>query len=394
MRIRVLITIALASALGCSTDDDPSGDELPGAPAAGEWIEVVPGGDTICSRGTDYRFFVRGGRTDRIIIDFEGGGACWNAITCSIADSLFRDATPTLEEIRAGLASGQIGGLFDDDPTRPFSDWTIVHIPYCTGDVHWGNAEQEYMPGLTIQHRGFVNASAALDWVYGRYEAPETLLVSGCSAGAYGAALHSAYIADHYADARIAVLADSGSGIITDDFLTNSLPNWGAEPNLPPFIPSIQVPISELTLPDLYRGIGEHFPRHRFAQTAAAYDADQIFFYTAMGGNAEDWPGLFRASIAEIESGLENFRAFVPPGPMHCVSPYPFFYDREVSGTRLSEWTEQLVLGDAIPDTVACEGAECCDDPVCEACATSDDSWCRFCRDWPFDWSECAGAGP
>ncbi len=265
-----------------------------------------------------------------------------------------------------------------------------MHLPYCTGDVHWGNAVVEYRSDITIQHKGFVNASAALSWVYSRYASPESVLVSGCSAGAYGAILHSAYIADHYADAHISVLADSGAGIITDSFLAESLPNWGAQPNLPPFVPELQRPIEELTLPDVYIGIANHFPQHRFAQTATEFDADQIFYFTAMGGMAQDWPPAFRASLDEIQTAVPNFRSYVPPGSVHCATPYSFFYDRTVNGTRLADWTEQLATGTTAPDSVACEGADCCNDPICDACVGSDDPWCHFCDDWPPAWSECA----
>ena len=365
-------------------------DDLPGRPPAGEWIEVVPGGDTICARGTEYRFFVRGGDPSRVIIDFQGGGACWNDTTCGFADSLFSDDAGDLPTFLGLLEDGVLGGIFDDAEGRQFRDWTIVHVPYCTGDIHWGNSRVEYADGLTIEHRGYVNASTALEWVYERYPDPSRVLVSGCSAGAYGAALHSAYVADHYGGAQIAVLADSGAGIITDTFLEDSLPNWNAQPALPPFIPSLQRPLTELSLVDLYIAIGEAFPDMRMAQTAAQYDADQIFFYTAMGGSPADWTPRFRESLARIRAALPNFTAYVPPGSVHCATPYPYFHERSVNGVALSSWTRDLVEGDAIPDMVACEGAECCSDPVCDACLAGEGgAHCRFCDTWPPGYSEC-----
>ncbi len=386
-----LASLLLLASVACNGDEVVP-DGLPDPPAAGEWIEVLPGGDTVCARGTEYRFFVRGGRSDRVIIDFQGGGACWNQIVCSVGDALFSDSTGDLDTFVGAIDAGAVGGIFDPSPDSPFADWTVVHVPYCTGDVHWGNSFQDYGGGVTIEHRGFVNASAVLDWVYSRFPSPDNIFVTGCSAGAYGAALHSAYIAQHYTESDISVLADSGSGIITDSFLMDSLPKWNAEPNLPTFVEGLDRPISELTLPMVYTAIGNQFPQHRFAQTATAYDNDQIFFYTAMGGQAEDWPGLFRASIAEIEASTPNFRSYIPPGSMHCVTPYPFFATREVDGQNLQEWAAQLAFGDALPASAACEGTECCNDPVCDACVGATDSWCRFCDNWPPEWSECAAA--
>jgi hypothetical protein len=379
----------LFSLLAACADEDVS-DGLPPAPPAGEWIQVDPGGATVCSKNTPFHFYVRGGRADRVIVDFQGGGACWNGPTCSLADGVYQDDAGSLDVFTSLIDAGALSGIFDPDPISPFADWTIVHIPYCTGDIHWGNSFQDYGNGITIEHRGYVNASAALDWVYSRYPNPETVFVSGCSAGAYGAALHSAYIADHYRDARIALLADSGSGIVTRSFLDDSLPNWNAGPGIPPFIEALQRPLNELTLPDLYAAIAAHFPQHRFAQTATSFDEDQIFYYTAMGGMPQDWPGMFRASIDSIEMRAPNFRAYVPPGSMHCVLPYDFFYTREVDGVQLVDWVEQLVTGAEMPASAKCEGAECCSDPVCDACAGSTEGPCRFCDEWPPSWSECA----
>ncbi|HET6336755.1 MAG TPA: pectin acetylesterase-family hydrolase [Polyangiales bacterium] len=360
-----------------------------GIPAAGEWLEILPGGETKCSRGTPYRFYVRGGRSDRILIDFEGGGACWNALTCSLRESLFREDARTLTEFRANIDSGFLGGIYDATEGLPFADWTLVHIPYCTGDIHWGDAVKDYGSGITVEHRGYTNASSALDWVYARYANPENIFVSGCSAGAYGAALHSAYIARHYSAAKLAVLADSGAGIITERFLNDSLPNWNAEKTLPRFIGGLDQPLTELSLPDIYKALSAAYPQHRFAQTATQYDDDQTFFYTAMGGASADWSRMFRTSLNEIATGAPNFRSYVAPGSMHCAIPYPFFYTREVQGVKLADWTQQFVLGDEAPSTVACEGAQCCDDAVCDACAGNTEYPCKFCEDWPPSYTEC-----
>lgn len=297
-------TPAADAAVGDAISVDAAADmgaALPDPPAAGTWIEISPGGDTVCSRGTPYSFYVRGGAPDRVIVDFQGGGACWNDFTCSVADSLFSDRVAGLDAFLS-FADQASGSLFD--PAGPFGDWTIVHVPYCTGDIHWGDAQVEYSNENTINHRGYVNARAALDWVESHYAMPEKVFVSGCSAGAYGAILHSAYLANHYTDSQVTVLADSGAGIITDSFLNDSLPNWNAQANLPTFVPGLDVAITDLTLPDLYINIARHFPQHRFAQTATAYDADQIFFYGAMGGNRHAWPPAFRMSLAGIEAAV------------------------------------------------------------------------------------------
>jgi hypothetical protein len=391
------VVLALGALTGCDGTPAPPADGLPNPPAAGQWIAIEPAGDTICSRGTDYRFFVRGGRSDRVMIDFQGGGACWDELTCGAAGALdlFSDDVGSLEEFTGWVEANGQGGYLSDDPASPFHDWTIVHIPYCTGDIHWGNTRTEYGEDLAIEHRGFVNATAALDWTYARFTNPSHVFVSGCSAGAYGAVLHSAYVANHYTSARVSVFADSGAGIITDSFLNDSLPNWNAQPNLPSFVPGLDVPLTELSLADLYIRIGQRFPAMRLAQTNTNYDQDQVFFYTAMGGMAADWPLEMRASHDRIATATNNFTSYVPGGSVHCAGIYPILQERTVSGVALVDWAEQLATGETMPERVVCEGASCCDDAVCEECAATPEAeratYCQFCRDWPTAWPECSG---
>ena len=40
--------------------------------------------------------------------------------------------------VSAGMAADQgVGGFLDTaNPDNPFKDWTIVYVPYCTGDLN------------------------------------------------------------------------------------------------------------------------------------------------------------------------------------------------------------------------------------------------------------------
>ncbi len=364
---------------------DPAIADLPGPPASGEWSDILPGGDTVCSRGTPYRFYVRSGDPKKLVIDFQGGGACWDSTTCSVAGSIFNEEALPLTVVRPVIESGAIGGLYDaDNADHPFGGFTLVHLPYCTGDVHWGNATKTYDNGVTIEHKGFVNASTVLKWVYHHFPDVEEVFVTGCSAGSYGALTHSAFIARNYPDAKISVLGDSGAGIITENFFAESFPNWNAQAAIPEWIPGLQVPIETLHFGDLAKIIANAFPNVRFAQYNTAFDDNQTFYFNVMGGDREDWPGLMRDRMQFIREGTPNFRYFIPPGPVHCVLPYHHFYTVESDGTRFVDWLEAFAHGDSLPDDEACQGEACYDDPVCAACVEDGDGQaCGFCRGWP-----------
>jgi hypothetical protein len=194
----VLITVGSAS-----TDTPPTLADLQPA----QWNSIAPGGDTLCAFETPYQFFVRPSATpsDKLMIYFQGGGACWDDGTCSADESIFKQ-TASADE------AGGSGGIFDyDNAENPVSDYDTVFVSYCTGDVHSGNQTQDYSSGgqsYTIHHNGFINARAVLDWTYTNFPNPSHVLITGTSAGAVGMVVHVPYIFDHYAASRTIFLAD------------------------------------------------------------------------------------------------------------------------------------------------------------------------------------------
>jgi len=363
------LPLCLVVATGCGGDDDETTAE-PAAPTLPEglepgWNEILPGGDTICSRGSAYAFFVRPGTVNRVIIDFIGGGACWDEVTCSVADAIF---TPDVENVRAYVATDDPHGIYDHDhPENPFADWYHVVIPYCTGDIHWGDNVTTYGSGaseVTINHKGAVNSRAVLEWIYEGFSAPEQIVVTGCSAGSYGSAMWAPHIARHYPSSQIVQLGDSGAGVITDDFFQESFPAWSAEGAFPNWIDALdpdQVSLVEQELADLYVGVANYYPDHQFAQYNTAFDENQTFYFTAMGGSdAAEWSARMHASIADIEARADTFVSFIASGEQHCIIPYDNFYTVNVDGVRLVDWVDDLLAKTPV-DSQACTA---CDEPT------------------------------
>ncbi len=387
---KACVALLVLSVVGCGGGDSNdgnsgggggSGGTPPDVPAPGEFLTVEPGAPTICSRDTPFRFFVAGGDPKKIVIDFRGGGACWNAVTCGFADQIFSPEAPTEAEAKAFLESGGTGIYKLSDAANPVAGWTLVHIPYCTGDVHWGDAVVDYSPTVTIHHKGFVNAQTVLQWIYDRYN-PTDILVTGCSAGAYGAIGHSPYVADHYPNAKIRVVADSGCGVVTDDFFKNSFPNWNAQI---PQIPGLAgKDILTLTIVDLYTAIAADYPNVRFAQQTSAFDKDQTSYYTAMGGTDTDWSPKMMQSLTDISAGSPNFRYYMSPGPVHCLHPYDSMYTRVSEGVNYMDWLGDFLGAPDAPASVTCTATTCKMDPVCEAClaGTLNGPECNWCTDW------------
>jgi hypothetical protein len=369
MRWLLMVILVLGLALfgmACQGDEEEKGEATAtptataGSPKMSDlapgWTKIEPGGETICSRGTPFVYFVHPGTVNRLVVYFQGGGACWDSTTCSLG-RIFKEAT----DDRDNPTQAAKGILDLENPDNPFKDWVFVFIPYCTADIHWGNNTKTYESGdqdVVIQHKGFVNASAVLDWIQANFEQPEKIFVSGCSAGSYGSIIGAAHIHELYPDVPLYQLGDAGAGVNTGDFFQNSSPNWNVADSRPDWIPAPDGSWEEVSsLADLYIAVANYYPNDRWSQYNAAHDQIQGLFYSAMGGTAADWTDLMLASIQEIQDGAPNFHSYIAPGAIHCITGDDIFYTREVNDVRFRDWVDAMVNDEAWDD-VMCTDCE------------------------------------
>jgi hypothetical protein len=312
------------------------------APAAAQWQTIEPGGDTVCADGSPYRFFVHPGDPARLLVEFEGGGACWDAETCAMP-IYSRNVVIDPELARR---YGLLVGIYDrGNRANPFREWTHLYVPYCTGDLHWGK-------------KGGANAAAALRWVSENVAAPAQVTVTGCSAGGYGAILWAPALADRYPGASLVELADSAAGVVPAGFFSTVLTAWDVSAAWPKDIPSLALDTldpARLTLADFYAGVAAHYPLATFAQFNTLGDSTQTFFYGLTRGapaTAGEWSPQMQAQIAAIEAASPNFAAYTAPGSQHCIINTPGFYTTTVSGVRLVDWVNGLLASPRAPASV------------------------------------------
>ena len=322
------------------------------------WNELQPGAPTICSRGTKWAFYVHKGDPKKVVIDFEGGGACWNTTTCSVAGAIFSE---NIDNHLSGQTQKVKTGIYDKErKDNPFHGWTHVYVPYCTGDVHWGSAKHTYGTDATfdIHHKGAVNARVALGWLHNNLPDAENVFVTGCSAGSYGSIGWAPWVMKAWPDANVNQMGDCGAGIITDDFLKQSFPNWKAEQMMPAWIDGLdpaKVTITDLEFGDLYIRIANHYKQRTVSQFNTFYDWNQTFYFEAMGGgDAKAWSDKMNASIGKITGAASSFRYFTGPGFEHCILHRDEFYSVQADGVKLVDWVTQLTKGTA-PKSVVCK---------------------------------------
>lgn len=339
--------------------------------AAAAWIRIEPQAVRIgdrtyeptCSQaeGADpaYAFWYRKGTTDSLVVYFDGGGACWDDATCA-APRLARgvQGRPSLytAELLPSDDVTQMRGIFDLGNVRnPVRDWSMLFIPYCTGDVHSGSNTARYSDPRTgkpyvIEHRGWDNAQVIMHWMRDHVPQPRNLLVTGSSAGAYGAATHYTALREMYPRGRGVFLGDAGQGVTTPDFFGRRNSNWNYQLPESVFGRGAQLTADD----DMVAKLAAHFPRDRFAQYTTTYDGIQRAFYSLMGADktCDAWT-LKMTRELEHRKRTPNFRAYLARGETHTILRSPLFYTESSGGMRFMQWFESL-FGEQSPSNEIC----------------------------------------
>ncbi len=159
-------------------------------PKTEKWYRVETR-DMKDSEGNGYHAFFRKGSEEKVMIYFAGGGV-------SVNEEMARDDTYNTKMAWPDLLANvtmNMGGLASTSEGTPFEDWTMILFPYATGDFHAGTGEFGYTDKdgkqKTLYHNGYINYSQAMDKVMelAGIENADTVLVTGYSAGGFGAAL-------------------------------------------------------------------------------------------------------------------------------------------------------------------------------------------------------------
>jgi hypothetical protein len=314
--------------------------------ARAQWKPVEPGGDCLCADGSTFRFWVRRGDPRKVLFFYRAGGACWSAATCAKDGS---DGTAKLYSASIDEHPSRWSGVLDlTDRRNPFADWTIVYVPYCTGDVFAGNATTTYAPGLTVHHKGYVDGRAAVDYAASKFPHASQVVVAGVSAGSLTAPLYGGLASDRFPDADITVLADSSGAWRSIDAIAKA---WGTAHAIPDWPENAGLSIADWNSPQrLYIQVARHAPRITFARHDYAYDHVQVTYDALLGTPSADLLADIEANDAVIKAGGVDLHSFTGPGDDHGALQYDRFYTDEVGGQTLVDWVTRLVDHEPIAD--------------------------------------------
>jgi hypothetical protein len=314
----------------------------------GEWTAIPGGDDCRCSDGSPFELWERPADPTRVVLYFQGGGACFSAETCG------PDSETFTRNLTIGAAP-DFRGIFDEtNPENPLAGHSIVYVPYCTGDVHLGDQVTEYSDTVTIDHNGFPNARKGLDTVLANYPDVEQLVVVGASAGSIPTPAFAGLAADVLPDTEIVTFGDSSAAYPDVPALNAGIGAlWGVLENVPDWPVNEGLTPEEWSFPGLYVQAGTQHPDITFARFDYAYDQVQANFAALAGIEADDLVTFIDQTEAGIEAAGVPVASYVAPGDAHTIVMSDEFYDMEVEGVRLVDFLTTLVAGD-VPADVRC----------------------------------------
>jgi hypothetical protein len=300
-------------------------------PPRGTWVQVVlplvPGGPR-CGKGAPYAFWLRlapaGASLERVITDMAGGGVCLGAADCAAIPASLWSATD----------DGQPGGgyMSTNPAVNPFSDWTMLYMPYCTQDVHIGGGlAAVFSPTLTVERYGAVNVRAALRylrdvlWAAMDDTDPEgwrpdrlRVLFGGESAGGFGVMYNYHYPLDDLRWSHTTALPDSGLALDNGDVgvrvlgsvISSDVPpgGWGTRPYQPPYClaPDCAVgPVLEAATSVRLKAV----PEQQILNLSNQNDGVQVS--TTLFANLRAWVNALRAAYC-TNQGKTGLRFFHP----------------------------------------------------------------------------------
>lgn len=328
----------------CRLTDPPDGAPISAPDNTWTWVPID---GAVCRDGSQTGFAVNfNSASDKVMLFMEGGGACFDDASCSINPAFYMPGQyPST-------------GIFDrTNPANPVKDWNYIYIPYCSGDVFTGDADT--MVAGAMQHfHGYNNVHLFMKRIVPTFPNPSQVLLTGQSAGGFGAAANYEQIQRDYYNVRVTVFDDSGPPMGTDQVAPCLQQEWRQawgldHTTLADCGPDCPNPNDSLL--DMTGHVIKRYPDGRAALFSNSADPVISYFY-GFGLNQCN-SNLASLSPDVFDQGLLGFRSFVdartdnfgtyyvPGGTSHTCLGGGCFYTMAVDGVALTDYLSALLQG-------------------------------------------------
>ena len=295
------------------------------------WV-FAPFPDAVCGRGTPTGLGLNITDQSRdVMIYFEGGGACWDPLSCLFLQTAANLDGVTKDKFEAAVAQGILGrGIFDRaDPRNPLRTMSWVYVPYCTGDAHLGDRAATYQ-GQTIRHVGWRNVDAYLHRIVPTFRDAERVVVTGFSAGGLGSTGNLWHVAEAFraVDGPAPVLIDDAGPILRPAHLTAAAQTklhdaWGLGGTIEQSCPECRPATG---YHEAFAFLARNVPGFRGSLLSSYEDTTMRAFFGLLNGATVDGPAM-RRGLNDLADWTESWDAALVPGRFRV-----FYYGGERHG--------------------------------------------------------------
>lgn len=293
----------------------------------------------------------------KLLIYLEGGGACFNGITCSTnpGGTNVSDEISNVEGLNKRIMSRS-------NPENRFKDWNFVYVPYVTGDVHMGNNPDATVPNLGPAGQkmvGYANVTAIVNDLveYAERNEFDEILVTGISAGGFGVYLSFIQVADAFPNAQLSGIVDSGPIFMNTSLFTQCFDDiindvWKVP--LPSDIDSYVSGSYTYQPQAIYEYMSKKYPTANFALLSNYHDEVIRYFYGFPQLGCIGIPGIvsendYKNALLEIKASTEdlpNWSFYFTEGTDHTYLGHSAYENTSVNGTVLMDWISDLTRGE------------------------------------------------
>lgn len=164
----------------------------------GKWYKVSPDGG-VNADGSKWHGLIKVQDTSKVLIYFYGGGLSIDSFTASHDMDYLQDGFYYARRPLDGL---EHFGITSSNHDNPFKDYTILLIPYATGDMHVGNNEYHYKDVLgkekVLYHYGYSNFIKYMDMVLKYLKDTKRVVIAGYSAGGFAVSMLMPVVREKY----------------------------------------------------------------------------------------------------------------------------------------------------------------------------------------------------
>jgi len=326
----------------------------------GQWT-WVPFPEALCRDGstTGIGLNLIAGAT-KVVLFFEGGGACFDQLTCNLNPSHFAqtDFDQFFGVVDGGAGSG-LGILDRTNAANPVKDWSFVYVPYCTGDIHAGNAPAAMVPGVSTPQAfvGYVNVDLYLQRLVPTFSAATQVLLTGVSGGGFGAAANYVHVQRAFGSIPVDLIDDSGP-FMENPYLATCLQTqvrtlWNMDTTV-----GVDCAGACSSTATFFMDFAKHVAKTSPARTLGLVESTDDGTIRNFFGFSDDScqafapedGGLFAAGLTDIRTQFASdstFGSFYFPGTDHTSLEDPVFYTRTAGTTPLTTWVGQMIAGSA-----------------------------------------------